>query len=84
MVGPESAREAALRALVGIDEKNAYAQSARDRILDSCDLDTRDRAFCTELILELRNIERLLTILLRPFHQDLSRRWIRSQEMYFV
>lgn len=50
MVGPESAREAALRALVGIDEKNAYAQSARDRILDSCDLDTRDRAFCTELI----------------------------------
>ena len=50
MVSPESAREAALRALVDIDEKNAYAQQARDRVLENVDLAMRDRAFCTQLI----------------------------------
>jgi 16S rRNA (cytosine967-C5)-methyltransferase len=50
MVSPKNAREAALLALLEIDTKNAYAQQARDRILDSGDLAMRDRAFCTELI----------------------------------
>jgi 16S rRNA (cytosine967-C5)-methyltransferase len=50
MAGPESAREAALRALVEIDKRNAYARQARDRILDNVDLAMRDRAFCTQLI----------------------------------
>ncbi|NLB74223.1 MAG: 16S rRNA (cytosine(967)-C(5))-methyltransferase RsmB [Firmicutes bacterium] len=50
MAGPESAREAALLALMEIDRKNAYARQARDRILHSGDLAMRDRAFCTQLI----------------------------------
>ena len=67
MVSPESAREAALRALVGIDEKNAYAQSARDRILDSCDLDTRDRAFCTQLIFGVTKHKKTIDHIIRTF-----------------
>lgn len=50
MAGPDSAREAALRALVEIDEKKAYAQQARDRTLENGDLALRDRAFCTQLV----------------------------------
>lgn len=50
MVDPENARDAALRALLKIDESHAYAQLARDRVLDSVQLEIRDRAFCTELV----------------------------------
>jgi 16S rRNA (cytosine967-C5)-methyltransferase len=67
MVSPESAREAALRALVDIDERNAYAQQARDRILENVDLAMRDRAFCTQLIFGVTKHKKTIDHIIRTF-----------------
>ncbi|MGE5586493.1 MAG: 16S rRNA (cytosine(967)-C(5))-methyltransferase RsmB [Bacillota bacterium] len=45
-----SARGAALRALIDIDEKGAFATVARDRALGRARLPERDRALMTELV----------------------------------
>jgi len=67
MVSPESAREAALRALIEIDEKDSYAQPARDRILDSGGLAMRDRAFCTELIFGVTKHRKTIDYIIETF-----------------
>jgi 16S rRNA (cytosine967-C5)-methyltransferase len=48
LAGSETARALALRALLEIED-GAYANLAVPRLLDHADLDTRDRAFVTEL-----------------------------------
>ena len=62
-----SAREAALRALIDIDENNAYAGQARDTVLRSVDLSTRDRAFCTQLIFGVTKFRKTIDHIIETF-----------------
>ena len=74
MVSPKNAREAALLALLEIDKKNAYAQQARNRILNSGDLALRDRAFCTELIYGVTKHRRTIDHIIETFSTRLVKK----------
>lgn len=63
----ETAREAALRALLEIDEQGAYAAVARDRALGSADLSERDRALATELIYGVTKYRKTLDYIIDTF-----------------
>ncbi|MCR4402174.1 MAG: 16S rRNA (cytosine(967)-C(5))-methyltransferase RsmB [Firmicutes bacterium] len=55
-----SARGAALRALMDIDERGAYAAIARDRALKVVRLSERDRALATELVYGVTKMRKAL------------------------
>ncbi|MFZ5924803.1 MAG: transcription antitermination factor NusB, partial [Bacillota bacterium] len=62
-----TAREAALRALIEIDEQGAYAAIARDRALASAGLSERDRALATELIYGVAKYRKTLDYIIGTF-----------------
>ncbi|MGE5586971.1 MAG: 16S rRNA (cytosine(967)-C(5))-methyltransferase RsmB [Clostridia bacterium] len=62
-----SARGAALRALMEIDERGAYAAIARDRALKVVRLSERDRALATELVYGVTKMRKALDHALGTF-----------------
>jgi 16S rRNA (cytosine967-C5)-methyltransferase len=71
MAAGRSARHVALRALHRIDEEGAYANLVLRAELDRSDLDSRDRAFATDLVYGVTRLRRRLDhvvdrFLLRP------------------
>ncbi len=69
MGGPKAkgAREAALLALLEMEERGAYAAIARDRALGGLGLPERDRAFATELIFGVTRHRRTLDYVIDAF-----------------
>ncbi|MEW6227413.1 MAG: 16S rRNA (cytosine(967)-C(5))-methyltransferase RsmB [Bacillota bacterium] len=63
----KTAREAALLALLEIDEQGAYAAIARDRALASAGLSERDRALATELIYGVTKYRKTLDHIIGTF-----------------
>lgn len=74
-----SAREAALRALIDIDENNAYAGQARDTVLRSVDLYERS-CFCTQLIFGVTKFRKTIDHIIETFQQGLWEKRILLQE----
>jgi len=64
---PGGARGAALRALIEIDEKGAYAAIARDRALRHARLSERDRALATELVYGVTKMRKALDHVIGAF-----------------
>ncbi|MGE5592174.1 MAG: 16S rRNA (cytosine(967)-C(5))-methyltransferase RsmB [Betaproteobacteria bacterium] len=62
-----SARGAALRALIEIDENGAYATAARDRALRLVQLSERDRALATELVYGVTKMRKALDHVIAAF-----------------